>query len=107
MKKIIDGPAAELSMRYLDPNSARRIRAWCDALRRWDEDEAVRSNSLALPNHPGVFVLRTTTDVRVFFRIDGDTVTVIDVTTAPVILASGGVGGAADASLVHGDMKGG
>jgi hypothetical protein len=36
-------------------------------------------------------MMRTTTDIRIFFRIDGDTVTVLDVAKTPAILTSGGV----------------
>jgi hypothetical protein len=35
--------------------------------------------------------MRTTTDIRIFFRIDGDTITVLDVARTPAILTSGGV----------------
>ena len=28
---------------------------------------------------PGVYVMLTTTDIRIFFRVDGDTVTILDV----------------------------
>jgi hypothetical protein len=40
---------------------------------------------------PGVYVMRTTTDIRIFFRLDGETVTVLDVAKTPAILSSGGV----------------
>jgi hypothetical protein len=40
---------------------------------------------------PGVYVLLTTTGVRIFFRIDGDTVTVLDVAKREAILTSGRV----------------
>ena len=78
------------------------------SLARWDEDEAVRENSLPLPGHDGVYMLRTTTDLRIFFRIDGDTITVLNVANLSVILASGGVsiGGAADVTHIPGEKKG-
>lgn len=104
MKNVVFAPAVDLSMRSLDQDGVRRVHAWFDYLKRWDEDEQVRKNSLSLPDHPGVLVLRTTTDIRVFFRIDGDTITVLDVAKKPAILTSGGIslGGSADGSFSPG-----
>ena len=91
MKNVIYAPAVDLSVRSLDSDGVRRVHAWTDHLKRWDEDEVVRKNSIALPEHQGVYVLRTTTGIRVFFRIDGDTITVLDVANKSAIVASGGV----------------
>src|ERR1043165_473134 len=79
MKQIMIAPAVEITMGSLDPDGVRRVRAWFDYLQRWDEDEVVRKNSVPLEKIPGVYVMRTTTDIRIFFRIDGDTITVLDV----------------------------
>jgi hypothetical protein len=38
---------------------------------------------------PGVYVLKTGTDLRIFFKIQGDTITVIDVAKKHSIIASG------------------
>jgi mRNA-degrading endonuclease RelE of RelBE toxin-antitoxin system len=102
MKNVTYAPAVELSMRNVDPDGRRKVQAWFDYLQRWDEDEVVRDNSLALPKHEGVYVLRTSTDIRIFFRIDGDTITVLDVAKKSAIEASGGVsiGGAADVTIM-------
>lgn len=91
MKKVIVAPGVEIAMRSLDPDGVRRVHAWFDYLQRWDEDEVVRRNSIPLDSVPGVYVMRTTTDIRIFFRIDGNTVTVLDVAKTPAILTSGGV----------------
>jgi hypothetical protein len=93
MKKIVLGPAVEIAMRMLDPDGARRVQAWFSYLERWDTDEAVRRNSEQLPEMPGVYVMRTTTDIRIFFRIDGDTVTVLDVAKKSALLTSGHIAG--------------
>ena len=107
MKKVQYAPAVELSMSSLDPDGVRRVQAWFDYLKRWDEDEAVRKNSLPLPDHQGVYVLKTTTDIRIFFRIDGDTITVLDIAKQSAIVASGSVriGGSADATLTSGEKQ--
>jgi hypothetical protein len=92
MKKVVISPSVEIAMRPLDANGARQLNALFDNLRRWDEDEALRRNSILLDSIPGVYVLRTTTDIRIFFRIDGDTITLLDVAKTPAILTSGGIG---------------
>jgi hypothetical protein len=104
MKQIQYAPAVELSMSSLDPDGVRRIQAWFDHLKRWDEDEVVRKNSLPLPGQQGVYVLKTTTDIRIFFRIDGDTVKVLDIAKQSAIISSGGIsiGGSANVILIPG-----
>jgi hypothetical protein len=89
MKKVVLAPAVEIAMRTLDPDGARQLHSWFSYLERWDTDEGVRRNSQQLQEIPGVYVMRTTTDIRIFFRIDGDTVTVLDVAKKAAILTSG------------------
>lgn len=91
-------------MSSLDPDGVRRVQAWFDYLKRWDEDEVVRKNSLKLPGHQGVYVLRTTTDIRIFFRIDGDTITVLDIARRSAIAATSGV--SIGVSLAPGEKQG-
>jgi mRNA-degrading endonuclease RelE of RelBE toxin-antitoxin system len=93
MKKIVLDPTVEIALRTLDPDGVQRMHAWFSYLERWDTDELVRKNSTELEEMPGVYVLRTTTDLRIFFQIDGDTVTVLDVAKKAAILASGNVSG--------------
>ncbi len=89
MKKVVLSPEVEIALRTLDPDGVRRMHGWFDYLKHWDTDELVRKNSHPLPGQPDVYLMRTTTDIRVFFRIDGDTVTVLDVAKKAAILASG------------------
>lgn len=89
MKNVQFAPAVELSMSSLDLDGVQRVQAWFEYLKRWDEDEVVRKNSLPLPGHHGVYVLKTTTDIRIFFRIDGDMITVLDIAKQSAIIASG------------------
>jgi hypothetical protein len=93
MKKVILAPDVQIAMRTLDPDGVRRLHAWFSYLERWDTDEAVQKNSVQLKEMPGVYLMRTTTDIRIFFRIDGDTVTVLDVAKKAAILTSGQISG--------------
>ncbi len=100
MKKVVISPAVEIATQSLNPDGVRRMHAWFDYLQRWDEDEVVRRNSVLLDSVPGVYVMRTTTDIRIFFRIDGDIVTVLDIARTPAILTSGGISAAGRANVV-------
>ncbi len=94
MKKVVITPAVEIAMRTLDPDGVRRVQSWFSYLERWDTDETVRKNSVPLEELPGVYMMRTSTDIRIFFRIDGDTVTILDIAKKAAILTSGHVAGA-------------
>jgi hypothetical protein len=91
MKTVITSPPVDIALRTLDPDGVRRVLAWFDHLRNWDGDETVRKNSYPLEGMPGVYVMRTTTDVRIFFKIEGDIITILDVAKKSAILTSGHV----------------
>ena len=97
-------PAVQIALRALDADGVRRVHAWLAYLERWDTDQVVRDNSVPLPGHPGVLVLRTTADIRIFFRVDGDTIRVLDVANKPTIYTSGGISTGATADVLH-DLK--
>jgi len=88
MKKIVLDPSVEIALRTLDQDGVRRMHAWFSYLERWDTDEVVRKNSEQLSGMPRAYMMRTTTDIRIFFRIDGDTITVLDVAKKAAILKS-------------------
>jgi mRNA-degrading endonuclease RelE of RelBE toxin-antitoxin system len=89
MKKVVTTPSVEVALRTLDNDNRRRVHAWFDQLRNWDGDEFVRSHSHRLDSIPDVYVLKTSTDFRVFFTIHGNTVTIIDIANKQAILGSG------------------
>lgn len=89
MKRIVTTPAVEIALRTLDADSVSKVQGWFDHLRNWDRDEFVRSHSHRLEGVSGAFVLRTSTDMRIFFKMDGDTVTILDLAMKPAIMTSG------------------
>lgn len=93
MKNIVTTPPVEVALRMLDPNDRRKVHTWFTHLENWDGDPFVRSHSHSLDSIPGVYVLKTSTDLRVFFKIDGDTVTILDVGSKQSILTSGHISG--------------
>jgi hypothetical protein len=86
MKKVVTSPAVDLVLRTLGPEEVSRIHAWFGHLANWDSDPFVRENSHALAEVPGVLVFRTSTDTRIFFTIEGDTITVLDVASKQAIM---------------------
>jgi hypothetical protein len=88
MKKIVTTPPVDIALDSLDEASVRRVNAWFDRLRNWDKDSFVRGRSHSLEEIPGVYVLFTSTDLRIFFKIDGDTITIVDIAKQSTILAS-------------------
>ena len=89
MKKVVISPAVEIALRTLDPDNVRRVQSWFTHLRNWENDSFVRAHSHGLASVPGVYVLKTSTDIRIFFRMDGDTITVLDIAKKQSILTSG------------------
>lgn len=88
MKKVVTTPTVDLALRTLGPEDVRRVHAWFDHLANWDDDPFVRENSHALDEVPGVRMFRTSTDTRIFFTIEGDTITVLDVAKKQAILTT-------------------
>jgi hypothetical protein len=88
MKTIILAPPVKIALRSLDAENARKVHAWFDHLKNWDRDAFVRGRSHSLASLPGIYVLMTHTDLRIFFRLEGSTITVLDISTKQSILMS-------------------
>lgn|GEM_PF-2045654 len=91
MKTIATTPPVDIALRTMNAEEVRRVRAWFDHLQNWDGDEYVRRRSHSLEEVPDVYVLKTSSDIRIFFRFDGDTVTILDVAKKAAIYTSGHV----------------
>ena len=91
MKKVVTSPAVDIALRSLDAEGVRKVHAWFNHLQNWDNDEFVRNRSHSLEGFSDVYVLRTSTDIRIFFKIEGNTITVLDVATKRAIMTSGAV----------------
>ncbi len=89
MNVVLTRPV-EIALRTLGPEDRRKVLAWLDALKNWDNDAFVRSHSAKLPSAENVYVLKTSTEeLRLFFSIQDGTITVLDIATRPTILSSG------------------
>jgi mRNA-degrading endonuclease RelE of RelBE toxin-antitoxin system len=91
MKKVVITPPVEIALRTLDPDNVRSVQSWFTRLANWDHDPFVRSDSHSLDSVPGVYLLKTSTDIRIFFKMDGDTITILDIARKQSILTSGSI----------------
>jgi mRNA-degrading endonuclease RelE of RelBE toxin-antitoxin system len=89
MKKVVVTSPVEIALRTLDHENARKVQAWFAHLGNWDNDPFVQSHSHRLDSVPGVYVLKTSSDIRIFFKMDGDTITILDIAKKQSILTSG------------------
>jgi len=73
--------AAEIALRTLGDEDRRKMQVWFDYLRNWDTDEFVRSRSrkLNVPGPEDIYVLQTSTDLRIFFVLHADRIEIIDI----------------------------
>ena len=87
MKALVTTPNVDFALRTLGTEDQLRVKAWFDHLKNWDTDSFVRTHSFPLKTVEGVYVFRTTSEFRIFFRFDGDQIVILDVTTKRAILA--------------------
>jgi mRNA-degrading endonuclease RelE of RelBE toxin-antitoxin system len=96
--KVEISERVKTALHTLSQDDRERVRTWLNYLERWEEDPFAKNHSVQL-NVAGqtVYLFRTSTDVRIFYKVDKDrqTVLVVDVTNKDTILASGSVSGGA------------
>jgi hypothetical protein len=85
---------AQIALRNLSSDNRQRVEAWIDNLKRWDADPFVREHSKRLEASDNIFMLVTSTDIRIFFALEKDTITVLEVAKKATIVSSGHISGA-------------
>jgi hypothetical protein len=88
MNVVIAQPV-KIALRTLGHADRQRVVAWFDHLRNWENDPTVRDISKRLDDSGNVYVLQTTTDIRIFFSLTADTITVLDVARKATIMSFG------------------
>lgn len=91
MKKLVTTLPVDIALRTLNAADVKYIRGWFERLQHWEKDKFVRTHSHELEDFPGVYVLPTESELWIFFRFDGNAVTVLDIGSKAAILASGGL----------------
>lgn len=90
MKLEMMTPAA-IVLRTLSQDDQQSVKAWLDRLLNWNTDEAARAYSHELHSSKNTYVLHATPELRIFFRLDGDSVSILDIAKKSTILMSGGL----------------
>jgi hypothetical protein len=94
MKKIVTTPRVDIALRTMTTEEAEIVRTWFGRLRQWETDADVqgRAHRLRVPDASGengvVYLLKTDTDLRIFFRLSGDTIEILDVAKKASIYVS-------------------
>jgi mRNA-degrading endonuclease RelE of RelBE toxin-antitoxin system len=86
---VILMPRVEIGLRTLEEEDRRKVSVWFDHLRNWDSDPTVRKHSRKLPSEDSVYVLKTNSEFRIFFRLERDRIVILDIATKETILSSG------------------
>jgi hypothetical protein len=91
---VIQTPPVEIAMRTLGAEDRQKVCAWFDHLKNWERDSFVRERSTKLPSGGDVYVLKTSDDFRIFFRLKRDRIEILDIATRAGILSAGHSGSA-------------
>jgi mRNA-degrading endonuclease RelE of RelBE toxin-antitoxin system len=86
---VIQTPPVEIALRTLGEEDRRRVSAWFGHLRNWEKDAFVREHSQKLHSTGDVYVLKTSDDFRIFFRLEQDRIVILDIATKATIVSSG------------------
>jgi mRNA-degrading endonuclease RelE of RelBE toxin-antitoxin system len=88
MNVVLTQPV-EIALRSLSDEDRRKMAAWLDHLKNWENDPHVRKQSHKLDSTEGVYVLRTSTDLRIFFSLQEDQIVVLDIARKGTIMSFG------------------
>jgi hypothetical protein len=78
--KVIKLRSVDAAIRTLDESERGKVFAWLHHLENWENDEHVRKMSKRT-SHDDVYVLNTSDDLRIFFKLDGPNqeISIIDI----------------------------
>ena len=78
---VIVSDAAEIALRTLGDEDRRKVFAWFGYLRNWESDPFVQSRSrkVQTTGAEDLRVLRTSTDLRIFFVLHPQQIEVVDI----------------------------
>jgi len=88
MNVVLTQPV-EIALRTLSDEDRQKMSAWLDHLKNWENDPHVRKQAHELASSEGVYVLRTSTDLRVFFSLQQDQIVVLDIARQGTIMKFG------------------
>ena len=74
-------PPVEIALRTLGDEDRQKVGAWFDHLKNWENDPFVREHSLKLAATENIYLLKTSSDFRIFFRLEKDRIVILDIAT--------------------------
>ena len=90
---VVTTAPVDIALRTLGFEDRQQVLAWIGHLKNWEGDPFVQQHSYKLKPSGNTYVLHTSTDIRIFFTLEGNTITVLDVAKRPGILTSGSIAG--------------
>ena len=78
----------EIALRNSSEDNRRRVGAWIDSLKRWDTDPYIKEHSKKLEGDDNIYMLITSSDIRLFFAVEKDEITVLEAAKRSTILRS-------------------
>jgi hypothetical protein len=91
--KVVESLPVEIALRTLGDQDRQRVEAWFDHLRSWENDPFIRQQSQKLTSGEDVYVLKATSDLRIFFKLEADRIVLLDLATRGTILMFGQMSG--------------
>jgi mRNA-degrading endonuclease RelE of RelBE toxin-antitoxin system len=82
-------PPVEIALRTLGEEDRQQVGAWFDHLKNWKTDPVVRTNAQKLASSDNVYVLKTSGEFRIFFRLEKDPIIILDIATKETISSFG------------------
>jgi hypothetical protein len=92
--KVIQTTPVEIALRTLGDDERRKVGAWFDHLRNWETDSFIRQQSRKLDSEDNVYILKTTGDLWIFFRLEADQIVLLDLATTATLSSFGHLSGA-------------
>ncbi len=88
---VIQTRPVEIALRTLGDEDRQKVLVWFNHLGNWENDPVVRARSQKLPSADSVYVLKTSGEFRIFFRLEKNRIVILDIATKATILSSGHV----------------
>jgi hypothetical protein len=91
--KVLQTPPVEIALRTLGSEDRQEVLTWFDHLKNWETDACLRSLAKQVNSSDNVYVLKTSGEFRIFFRLEQDRIVILDLATKATIVGSGHVSG--------------
>jgi len=76
---VVQTPPVETALRTMGEDDRRKIQVWFDYLRNWEKDGYIRQHSKKLDSYDDVYVLKTSDQFNIFFRLEPERIVLLDI----------------------------